>query len=140
MSIQLNGVNHFAISVPDLAASAAWYERVLGFRMAYEDAIPEIGVRIGHMTGAGIMLEIFEAQNARSLPEERKTPNTDIMTHGNKHISFGVADGRAARAELSAMGVEAVMVAEVNDTYGVFIRDNSGNLIELFEEGARVQP
>lgn len=137
MAIKLNGVNHFAISVPDLATAAAWYERVLGFRMSYEDAIPQIGVKIGHMNGPGCMLEIFQAEGAKPLPDERRTPNTDIMTHGNKHISFGVVDGRAAKAELEAMGVEVAMVAEVNDTYGVFIRDNSGNLIEIFEEGPK---
>ena len=26
------------------------------------------------------------------------------------------------------------MVAEVDETYGVFIHDNTGNLIEIFEE------
>jgi methylmalonyl-CoA/ethylmalonyl-CoA epimerase len=137
MAIKLNGVNHFAISVPDLETAAAWYESVLGFTMSYEDGIPQLGVRIGHMAGPGCMLEIFQAKDARALPEDRKMPNTDIMTHGNKHISFGVVDGRAAKAELEAMGVEIVMVAEVNDTYGVFIRDNTGNLIEIFEEGQR---
>ena len=56
------------------------------------------------------------------------------MTQGNKHMSFGVPDGRAAKAQLEALGVEIAMVAEVDDTYGVFIRDNTGNLIEIFEE------
>lgn len=30
------------------------------------------------------------------------------------------------------------MVAEVDDTYGVFIRDNTGNLIEIFDESGDV--
>lgn len=134
MPIQLNGVNHFAISVPDLDASAAWYNHVLGFSMSYVDEIPAAGFRIGHMVGPGCMLEIFQAEGASPLPESRRTPNSDIRVHGNKHISFGVKDGRLAKTELEAMGVEIVMVAEVNNTYGVFIRDNSGNLIEIFEE------
>ena len=29
--IQINGVNHFAISVADMEESIAWYERVFGF-------------------------------------------------------------------------------------------------------------
>ena len=36
------------------------------------------------------------------------------------------------------MGVEIAMVAEVDDTYGVLIRDNTGNLIEIFEESGDV--
>ncbi|MEI3340120.1 MAG: hypothetical protein V8R80_09445 [Eubacterium sp.] len=43
------------------------------------------------------------------------------MTHGNKHVSFGVPDGRKAKEELEALAVEIAMVAEVDDTYGVFI-------------------
>lgn len=39
-----------------------------------------------------------------------------------------------AKQELEALGVEIVMVAEVDNTYALFIRDNSGNLIEIFEE------
>ena len=56
------------------------------------------------------------------------------MTHGNKHMSFGVPDGPRAKKELEDLGVEIAMVAEVDGTYGVFIRDNTGNLIEIFEE------
>jgi len=31
--------------------------------------------------------------------------------------------------------VHVAFIAEVDGTYGVFINDNSGNLIEIFEEG-----
>ena len=132
MSIKLNGVNHFAISVPSMEEAAAWYERVLGFHMDHIDG--HEGFRIGHMLGAGIQLEIFELDGAAPLPPERRIPNEDLLTHGNKHISFGVPDGPAAKAELEAMGVDVVMVAETHNTYGVFIRDNVGNLIEIFDE------
>ena len=84
------------------------------------------------------LLEVFEAPGANALPEDRRVPNRDLMTHGNKHMSFGVSDGKKAKAELEAMGVEIAMVAEVDDTYGVFIRDNTGNLIEIFEESGDV--
>ena len=134
MPIQLNGINHFAISVPDLDQTADWYTNVLGFKMDYIDAIEAIGARIGHMTGPGCMLEIFQVKSAKPLPDERKHPNTDILTHGNKHLAFSVADGKKAKAELEAMGVTIVFVAEVNQTYGFFIHDNNQNLIEIFEE------
>lgn len=134
MAIAWNGVNHFAISVPDMEASVAWYERVFGFKVFDRSEIPGAGIRVSHMVSRGLVLEIFQAPNAAPLPEDRTVPNRDLMTHGNKHISFGVPDGPAAKAELEALGVEIVMVAEVDNTYGLFIRDNSGNLIEIFEE------
>ena len=36
--------------------------------------------------------------------------------------------------QLRADGVEIVMEAKVDGTYGIFIHDNTGNLIEIFEE------
>ena len=134
MAITWNGVNHFAISVPNLEESVAWYERVFGFKVFDRSEIPGVGIKVSHMVSPGLVLEIFEAPGANPLPEDRKVPNRDLLTHGNKHISFGVPNGPAAKAELEALGVEIVMVAEVDNTYGLFIRDNSGNLIEIFEE------
>lgn len=100
--------------------------------------IPGAGIKVAHLQGVGFLLEVFEAPGANALPEDRRVPNRDLMTHGNKHMSFGVPDGKKAKAELEAMGVEIAMVAEVDDTYGVFIRDNTGNLIEIFEESGDV--
>lgn len=134
MAIKINGVNHFAVSVPNLEETIAWYEKVFGFKVFDRSEIPGVGIKVCHMVGTGLILEIFEAPGASPLPEDRKVPNRDLMTHGNKHISFGVPNGPKAKEELEALGVEIVMVAEVDNTYGLFIRDNSGNLIEIFEE------
>lgn len=136
MPLQINGVNHFAISVPSMEETIAWYERVFGFTVFKRSAIPGIDISVCHMQGVGFQLEIFEAKHAHPLPPDRRVPNLDLMTHGNKHLSLGVPDGKLAKAELEAMGVEVVKVAEVDGTYGVFILDNSGNLIEIFEESA----
>ncbi len=134
MALKINGVNHFAISVPDLEETLAWYERVFGFTVYDRSEIPGAGIKVAHMRGKGFILEVFAPEGANPLPEDRKVPNQDLMTNGNKHISFGVPDGHAAKAQLEAMGVEVAMVAEVDGTYAVFIRDNTGNLIEIFEE------
>lgn len=133
--IKINGVNHFAISVADFEESIEWYHRVFGFTVIDKSEIPGIGIKVCHMQGVGFQMEIFCAPNAKPLPEERKVPNLDLLTHGNKHISFGVKNAHQVKEEMEAMGVEIAFVAEVDDTYGVFIRDNTGNLIEIFEEG-----
>ena len=52
-------------------------------------------------------------------------------------MALGVVDGPKAKAELEALGVSIVKVAEIDGTYDVFITDNAGNLIEVFEEGPR---
>ncbi len=137
MAIQINGVNHFAISVADMEESIAWYERVFGFVLLNREVIPGTGVKVCHMQAPGFQLEIFCAPESVTLPEERKVPNLDFLTQGNKHISFGVPDAHGLLDEFKAMGVNIAFIAEVNGTYGVFINDNAGNLIEIFEEGDR---
>ena len=134
MAIEYNGVNHFAISVADLEASIDWYCRIWGFTVIDRSEIPGQNTRVAHLQGKGFILEIFEAGDSAPLPEYRRIPNEDLKVQGNKHISFGVPDGPKAKAEMEAMGVDIVFVAIVDNTWGCFIHDNSGNLIEVFEE------
>ena len=138
MAVKINGINHCAISVADIEETIQWYSDVFGFTVVNRSKIPGAGIKVAHLQGVGFLLEVFEAPGANPLPEDRRVPNRDLMTHGNKHMSFGVPDGRKVKEELEAMGVEIAMVAEVDDTYGVFIRDNTGNLIEIFEESGDV--
>jgi methylmalonyl-CoA/ethylmalonyl-CoA epimerase len=133
MAIDIVSLHHSAISVPDLEESIRWYEEKFGFSVIDRSVIPGLNVKVSHMQGVGFVLEIFEAEGAAPLPEDRRHPNRDLLTHGHKHFSVGVKDARKAAEELEAMGVEIVMVAEVDGTYGVFVRDNSGNLIEVFQ-------
>jgi len=126
-------LHHCAISVPNLEETICWYEEKLGFSLIRRSVIPGLNVKVAHMQGVEFILEIFEAEKSAPLPEDRRYPNRDLLTHGHKHFAVGVKDARKAAKDLEAMGVEIVMVAEVDDTYGVFVRDNSGNLIEVFQ-------
>lgn len=135
MSIRINGVNHFAISVADLDKSIAWYEKVFGFTVKSRSVIPATGAQVCHMQAPGFLLEMFRPPDSAPLPEHRRSPNTDMLTQGNLHISFGVPDARILLDEFKALGVNIAFIAEVDGTYGVFINDNTGNLIEIFEEG-----
>ena len=92
MPIAVNGINHFAISVPDLEASIAWYERIFGFTVIQRSVIPGIDAKVSHMQGPGFQLELFQVPGAHPLPAGRSVPNADLMTHGNKHMALGVVD------------------------------------------------
>jgi len=135
MSIKINGINHFAISVADLDESVTWYERVFGFTENSRSMIPAAGVRVCHMQAPGFLLEIFCPSDPPPLSDDRRHPNRDILIPGNKHISFGVPDAHALLPEFERLGVNVAFIAEVDNTYGVFINDNTGNLIEIFEDG-----
>lgn len=137
MAIRINGVNHFGVSVKDMDESIRWYERVFGFTVLDHSIIPAAGVRVCHLQAPGFLIELFCPDDPFPLPEDRKDPNRDILTLGNKHISFGVPDAHILLEEFKKLGVNVVFIAEVDGTYAVYIQDNTGNLIEIFEEGAQ---
>ena len=131
MSVQINGINHFAISVPDLEETIRWYSDIFGFTVIDRSEIPGAGIRVSHMQGAGFILEIFEAPGAAPLPEDRRIPNRDLMTHGNKHMSFGVPDGPRAKKELEDLGVEIAMVADTGHAVGMKLANGAELLIHI---------
>ncbi len=45
-------------------------------------------------------IELFQVAGAKLLLEERRQPDTDVHTHGNKHLSFAVDDVREFAEEL----------------------------------------
>jgi hypothetical protein len=100
--------------------------------------IPNAGVRVCHLQAPGFLIEIFCPDDPFPLPEDRKDPNRDILTLGNKHISFGVPDAHILPEEFRRLNVPVVFIAEVDGTYAVYIQDNTGNLIEIFEEGVKL--
>jgi methylmalonyl-CoA/ethylmalonyl-CoA epimerase len=109
--------NHVALSVPNIAETIAWYEKMLGFKGTVRSSQP--GAR---------------QQVAAPLPESRKNPSEDFRTHGVKHFGFEVKNLPAVLAELKAKGVK--MAFEMRDTPTeafAFISDNAGNAIELIE-------
>jgi methylmalonyl-CoA/ethylmalonyl-CoA epimerase len=125
-------IHHCAISVPNVEASIAWYRDMLGFEVVWRTTIPGLDVTLVQMKGAGFLLELFEVPGAAPLPEGRSHPNTDFRTHGVKHFAIEVSDAPEFVEQLQAKGVRLVHVAEFEGTYGAFILDNSGNLIEIW--------
>jgi methylmalonyl-CoA/ethylmalonyl-CoA epimerase len=73
-------------------------------------------------------------QAGQPLPEERRVPDLDLQTHGNKHVCFGVQSVDEAERELRAKGVDIVFVGRVMHPPNIFMRDNSGDLIEFIEQ------
>ena len=88
MAIEINGINHFAISVGNLDESVDWYNRVFGFEEISRGQIPNTNVKVCHMQAKGFLLEIFCNEESEPLAEFRKNPNTDFLVQGNKHISI----------------------------------------------------
>jgi catechol 2,3-dioxygenase-like lactoylglutathione lyase family enzyme len=123
--------HHGGISVPDLDASIAWWREVLGFEVEQRFPIPAIPADVAMLRNGPLHIELFQVPGAKTLPEERRQPNRDLYTHGNKHISFAVAEIHEFAAELARRGADIVWVKEMPQGSNIFIRDNAGNLIEF---------
>ncbi len=132
--------DHVALSVPDIAESIAWYEKMLGFKRIGRDDPPNPNARqqVASIRRGNITIELFQLPDAAPLPESRKNPSEDFRTHGVKHFGFEVHNLPAVLAELKAKGVK--MAFDMRDsptTAFAFISDNAGNAIELIEHKTR---
>ena len=124
--------HHIGISVADADESAAWYSRMLGFKVVTR--IEQQGMDVVHIQRGDCYIELFQVDGAKPLPEYRRDPTMDLGVHGTVHFAFQVKDVAAAIRELKAKGAEIAM--EPIDTPGVafaFIRDNSGNCFEIIQ-------
>ena len=126
--------HHVGISVPDMDASIDWYQRVLGFTLERRYHVDSIPGEIAVLRNGPLHIELFHLAHAMALPDERREPNTDLCTHGNKHVAFAVADLAAFAAELQQRGADIVWVKQFAFGANAFIRDNVGNLIEFVQK------
>ena len=125
--------HHFGISVPNLEAAIAWYERMLGFSVEERLHIAKIPAHIAFVKRGDFRIEIFEVAGAAPLPDDRRVPNLDLKTHGNKHMCFEVPDVPAAVAALRAAGADIAFELTVDGNPTAFVRDCAGNLIEFLQ-------
>jgi len=126
-------IHHFALSVPDLEDSIAWYGRVLGFAEELRMDIPVIPAKVAFLKRGDLRIELFQVPGAKPLPEERRDMHGDPRTHGNKHVALHVDDIRGMFDEFKRRGADLVNIFE--HPWGIigFIRDNAGNLIEFVQ-------
>lgn len=128
--IKVESMNHIAISVSDISSTIKWYNEILGFKVCNYTAIPlPTGTLIvcRMIVLGGCILEIFEFPGAISITPDRKDPDSDIQTLGNKYFAIAVRDIPQAISDLKALGVEVFS----NKVGNVFIRDNAGDPIQI---------
>ena len=75
--------HHGGISVPDLEASIRWYHDTLGFEVEQRFEIPKAHARVAMIRRGSLRMELFEVEDAKPLPEDRRLPDRDLKTHGN---------------------------------------------------------
>lgn len=126
--------HHGGVSVPSLQEAIDWYGRVLGFEVEKRFYIEAAKSHTAMLRKGPLRFEIFEAEGAAPLPEDRRHPPADLRTHGNKHVAFRVEDLEKFLSEMEQKQVDIAFVVREAFGKGCFIRDCAGNLIEFVEE------
>ena len=126
-------VLHVGISVGNMEEAIAWYEKNLDFKLVKDDYIPPLGARICFIRNGDFQIELFKYDEPKPIPADRLTPNTDLQTIGTKHVAFEVPDMKAIKEKFLANGVDIAHEVVMEGNNVMFVRDNSGVLIELIQ-------
>jgi catechol 2,3-dioxygenase-like lactoylglutathione lyase family enzyme len=124
----------FALSVPDVEASAKWYSEKLGLKVVMRPPKQDKSTVI-ILEGGGLLVEILQRDDAVPLEKATGGIRRTYLVHGPFKAGVIVADFDKTLAALKARGVEIEIgpfPARPDQRANVIIRDNAGNLIQLF--------
>lgn len=126
--------HHGGVSVPSLEDAIRWYRDVLGFEVERRFHIAAAAADAAMIKRGPLRFELFQVAGAKPLPEERRHPPSDLLTHGNKHLAFRIENLDEFVACVEAKGADIAFVVREAFGRGCFLRDCAGNLIEFVEE------
>jgi catechol 2,3-dioxygenase-like lactoylglutathione lyase family enzyme len=124
----------FALSVADLDASTAWYERAFGLAVVMRTP-PANGASAVVLEGGGLIVELIHQDRAVPLASAAPGTSDRLLVHGLVKAGAIIADFDATLAWLRERHVTIAFgpfPARAGQRANVIIRDNSGNLIQLF--------
>jgi len=118
--IEMNGIDHYAVHVRDLAQSAEWYERILEFHVLHRWTTT-------WMVGRGnIKVGLFQRPGASPVGD----PEQLLVI---SHIAFSIDGDKfdAAHRALVAAGVAVDGPDDSGIAYSIFFKDPDGHELEL---------
>jgi methylmalonyl-CoA/ethylmalonyl-CoA epimerase len=134
----LGRLNHVAIAVRDLEAATRTYRQALGANVSAPQALPEHGVTVVFVELPNTKIEFLEPLGEHSPIAKFLERNPEGGMH---HLCYEVADLRAARDQLCAMGLrilgdgEPKIGAHGRPVLFLHPKDSLGTLTELEEVG-----
>ena len=129
MSRFVKSVAHAAYNVQDMERTVAFYEKVFGFKKAFEMNHPKTGepwIVYIHVEGDQF-IELFYGGVEESPYSDRKI--------GYSHLCLAVSDIHAAAAAVQAAGapLDAEPSLGIDGNWQCWTRDPDGNRIELMQ-------
>ena len=124
---------HVGVSVTNMEEALEWYRKNLDFELEKDDYIPPLHARICFIRNGDFQLELFQYDEPKPIPADRLVPNTDLQTVGTKHVAFEVPDMKELKEKFVANGVDIAHEVMMEGNNVMFVRDNSGVLIEFIQ-------
>ncbi len=124
---------HTGISVLNMDEALVWYKENLDFDLVDDDYVEPLHARICFIKHGNYQIELFQYDHPKPLPAERRMPNDDLQTVGTKHVAFEVDNIAEMKDRLQKNHVEIAHEVMMEGNNVMFIRDNSGVLIELIQ-------
>lgn len=124
---------HTGISVLNMDEALVWYKENLDFDLVDDDYVEPLHARICFIKNGDYQIELFQYDHPKPLPAERRMPNDDLQTVGTKHVAFEVDSIAEMKDRLQKNHVEIAHEVMMEGNNVMFIRDNSGVLIELIQ-------
>lgn len=124
---------HTGISVLNMDEALVWYKENLDFDLVDDDYVEPLHARICFIKNGDYQIELFQYDHPKPLPAERRMPNDDLQTVGTKHVAFEVDNIAEMKDRLQKNHVEIAHEVMMEGNNVMFIRDNSGVLIELIQ-------
>jgi catechol 2,3-dioxygenase-like lactoylglutathione lyase family enzyme len=130
-------LDHAGLSVADLDAAVAFWERAFGFEVEFPFSLPG-GIRGVMLRGSGGRLELFEHPSATD-GLRAATPLDALATRGYGHCALTAPDIEEPFARAVEAGATPKVTPRPSPEPGVrfaFLADPEGNLVELVERPA----
>jgi methylmalonyl-CoA/ethylmalonyl-CoA epimerase len=126
---------HCVISVADMQESIEWYEKMLGLNLLFREYVPPLECEVAFLNMGDFGVKLFRHQNTIPSHAGKVDPSKDLQTQGMKHVCYEVEDIVAIFNDLRAKGADVVSdpVPMPDGAKIGFIRDNSGNLLEMVQ-------
>ena len=121
--------HHVSINVQDIDATIEWYGDVLGFTVERRNFVPNYQGQSALIKHGDFYLELFQNDTVMTRNDDEEIGPTGTEVVGFKHLAFAVDDREGFTEMLNSKGVEITM--ERPEGVAMFIRDNSGNVLEF---------
>ncbi|MFI5707819.1 VOC family protein [Kribbella sp. NPDC051620] len=141
-------MHHVGITVRDLEASLAWYERMFGLRPEFvaEGSGPELSAAVGvpdaklrfaFLRFGSCVVELLHYDNDREDATDRSSADV-----GSMHVCIDVPDIHQSYEDLRAKGAEFLAPplhiedGPLEGCWFVYFKDPNGVTLELFQSNA----